>query len=154
MIKTVTHIKSECLKCPCFKVQNCLECEDFTIALDGSLAMCHGYSEYCNRDDCVIAHKERTQLQREKAFDLVRYELENAVQNHRIFASPHEGYAIIKEELDELWAEIKKREPNLDRLRKEAIQVATMGLCFVLDLCPPDVTEEVKQMLEEREGSA
>lgn len=39
-------------------------------------------------------------------------ELEEATSNYCNFNSPHEGYAIIKEELDELWIEIKKSPKN------------------------------------------
>jgi hypothetical protein len=48
---------------------------------------------------------------------------------------PHEGYAVILEELDELWAEIKRQAPDRARMKKEAIHVAAMGARFVLDLC-------------------
>jgi len=47
------------------------------------------------------------------------------------FNSSHEAYAVILEEIDELWDEIKKKEPNYDDMRKEAIQ-ATAMLCRLL----------------------
>lgn len=50
------------------------------------------------------------------------------------FASTHEGYAVILEELDELWGEIK-RNGSRERMRAEAIQVAAMAMRFVEDLC-------------------
>jgi len=49
--------------------------------------------------------------------------------------SNHEGYAVILEELDELWDEIKKQHPNNELIRKEAIQVAAMAVRFILDRC-------------------
>jgi hypothetical protein len=51
--------------------------------------------------------------------------------------TPHQGYAIILEELDELWDEIKAK-PGVrsqDRMRKEAVQVAAMALRFIVDVC-------------------
>ena len=51
------------------------------------------------------------------------------------FNSPHEGYAVIKEEVDELWEEIKKKDRDPEQLRKEAIQVGAMALRFLVDLC-------------------
>ncbi len=49
--------------------------------------------------------------------------------------SAHEGYAVILEELDELWDEVKSKNPDKARMREEAIQVAAMAARFVEDLC-------------------
>ncbi len=64
-------------------------------------------------------------------------ELTRAMSIHPSLNSAHEGYAVIKEELDELWDEIKKRSSirDNDRMREEAVQVAAMGLRFVVDVC-------------------
>ena len=53
-----------------------------------------------------------------------------AIAEHGGFASFHEGYAVLKEEVEELWAEIKANGANRDRRRihDEAIQVAAMAL--------------------------
>lgn len=50
--------------------------------------------------------------------------------------SAHEGYGVILEELDELWAHVKTKQKNrdLDAMRKEAIQVAAMALRFVVEI--------------------
>ena len=45
------------------------------------------------------------------------------------FNSDHEGYAVIKEELEEVWEEIKK--DNHQLAREEMIQVAAMAVKFV-----------------------
>ncbi len=50
------------------------------------------------------------------------------------FNSLHEGYAIIKEEFDELWEEIKLKNPNQLNLQKEAVQVGAMVLAFLVEL--------------------
>lgn len=54
------------------------------------------------------------------------------------FVNQHEAYAVILEELDELWDEIKKNQKNydLEAQRKEAIQAAAMLLRFVDELIP------------------
>jgi hypothetical protein len=54
------------------------------------------------------------------------------------FHSSHEGYAVIKEELDELWGEIKKKptDRSLRLMREECVQVGAMALRFLVDLCP------------------
>jgi hypothetical protein len=74
-----------------------------------------------------------------KALTDVSLEVNSAIYCFPPFKSCHEGYAIIKEELDELWEEIKKREhpiePVTPELKKEAIQVAAMAVRFLMDLC-------------------
>lgn len=62
-------------------------------------------------------------------------ELSRAIGTHGSMRGMHEGYAVILEELDELWDEIKKRNPDKKRARAEAIQVAAMALRFVADVC-------------------
>ncbi len=61
-------------------------------------------------------------------------ELERAVKKFGPFHNPHEGYAVLKEEVDELWDEIKGR-ADKDRMKEEAGQVAAMALRFLVDLC-------------------
>lgn len=61
-------------------------------------------------------------------------ELERATEKYGPFASSHEGYAVLKEEVDELWDAIKRNE-SPQKKREEAIQVAAMALRFVLDCC-------------------
>lgn len=51
-------------------------------------------------------------------------ELEKAIEMHDPMKSEHEGYAVILEELDELWLEVKKKQRSYFALRKEALQVA------------------------------
>lgn len=52
------------------------------------------------------------------------------------FHNHHEGYAVILEELDELWDEIKRNQRNYDLVnqRKEAIQCAAMCVRFATEL--------------------
>jgi hypothetical protein len=62
-------------------------------------------------------------------------ELEQArAWNPKPFSSPHEGYGVLLEEVDELWDEIKKQQPSCARMRAEAIQVAAMAIRFIEDL--------------------
>ena len=53
------------------------------------------------------------------------------------FYSAHEGLAIIQEEFEELKQEVFVRQTQRSntKMRKEAIQVATMALRFVIDIC-------------------
>ena len=54
------------------------------------------------------------------------------------FHNQHEGYAVILEELDELWDEVKKNQKiyDLEAQRKEAIQCAAMCIRFIAELTP------------------
>lgn len=59
-------------------------------------------------------------------------ELERAQCRFGPYASPHEGWAVIEEECDELWVEIRKG----DRVAMwdEAVQVAAVALRFHVDI--------------------
>ena len=84
-----------------------------------------------------------------KAVKEIVTEYKKAVAKFPEFNSCHEGYAVIEEELDELWAEVKKKtsQPPTNqpyspsdyqdkkKLREEAIQVAAMSLRFLIDCC-------------------
>lgn len=71
----------------------------------------------------------------DKIFDLVETEFINANEKFNIgFNSFHEGYSIIHEELDELWDNVKLKNPNPEKLKKEAKQVAAMAIRFLYDL--------------------
>jgi hypothetical protein len=63
---------------------------------------------------------------------LVRAELVRAVERFGPMTSPHEGWAVIREEVDELWDEVKTNRPHL--AADEAVQVAAMGARYLLDL--------------------
>lgn len=62
-------------------------------------------------------------------------ELVQACEKFKRFNSAHEGYAVILEELDELWDEVKKHDKNVLAMREEAIQVAAMAIRFIMDSC-------------------
>lgn len=66
---------------------------------------------------------------------LTEYEL--ASPKYPQFHSTHEGYAVIKEELDELWDMVKANKglSGNSEMRKEAIQIAAMAMRFIKDLC-------------------
>lgn len=63
-------------------------------------------------------------------------ELDEAITKYPPFNSANEGYAVILEELDELWEEVRKppTQVNLMMMRKEAIQVAAMAARMVTDV--------------------
>jgi len=61
-------------------------------------------------------------------------ELYIAMGKHAALHSTHEAYAVIQEEVDELWEEIKKRNPDRVAMRKELLQVAAMTFRMAIDL--------------------
>ena len=64
-------------------------------------------------------------------------ELTRARSKFHAFAGPHEGYAVILEELDELWDLVRAfpKRSSVDQMRSEAIQIAAMALRFIVDVC-------------------
>ena len=71
-----------------------------------------------------------------EAVALVLQELQAARLKFGPFNTQHEGYAVILEELDELWTEVKKkhRQRDPEATKREAVQVAAMSLRFLVDL--------------------
>ena len=71
------------------------------------------------------------------ALALASVELDSARSSYPEMHSLHEGYAVLLEEVDELWDEIKKKpsDTSILKVREEAIQVAAMALRIVVDLC-------------------
>jgi hypothetical protein len=76
-------------------------------------------------------------LTKEEAIELVVKELDSANEKFPLFNSSHEGYAVILEEVDELWDEIKgNKDPmSLVRQKDEAVQVAAMAIKFLMSCC-------------------
>lgn len=72
----------------------------------------------------------------ERAAAEVVVELRSAMAKFGPFKNGHEGYAVILEEVDELWNEVKnnKGDDHVTRQRHEAIQIAAMALRFVVEL--------------------
>lgn len=73
----------------------------------------------------------------------VNHEIERAVAAHGSMTNRHEAYAIIAEELDEFWDEVKKNPRKMriaeelawqENMRKELIQVAAMAIRAIYDL--------------------
>jgi hypothetical protein len=58
-------------------------------------------------------------------------EVERAEAKFAPFNSGHEGYAVIKEELDELWEHVKGNTAYSVEAYNEAKQVAAMGIRYM-----------------------
>ena len=66
-------------------------------------------------------------------------EYERATKKFGKFHTAHEGYAVLLEEVDELWEAVKlnkKKHPERnDLMMREATQVAAMAFRFLHDVC-------------------
>lgn len=64
-------------------------------------------------------------------------EVERAEQLHKPINSLHEGYAVIAEEMDEFWDQVKLRSEKRDpvAVRTELIQTAAMCVRTILNVC-------------------
>jgi hypothetical protein len=88
-----------------------------------------------------IAYFRRTATKqvedRKTALADVENELKEALANWPSFNSAHEGYGVLLEEVDELKKHVWTKQKNraLAAMRKEAIQVAAMGLRFAIEVC-------------------
>ena len=62
-------------------------------------------------------------------------EMNKAISQFPTLHSLHEGYAIMLEEVDELWEHVKMNQKRRDKeaIKKECIQIAAMALRIILD---------------------
>lgn len=93
----------------------------------------------CQEDDLFHAHRRAAvaedALARLTPLSDVVEQLEKAERKHAPMRGAHEGYAVLLEELDELWEEVKRQQVDASAMRKEALHVAAMALRFVKDVC-------------------
>lgn len=71
-----------------------------------------------------------------RALSDVENEVAAARLRHAPMQSVHEAYAVLLEEVDEFWAEVKKKREQRDRakMRDELTQVAAMAVRAIGDL--------------------
>lgn len=82
---------------------------------------------------------------------LIDGELERATERFDRFNTPHEGWAVILEEVDELWGHVRGDTGRGREAMIEAIQIATMALRYVYDLGEeplPDEENALRDYLE------
>lgn len=107
----------------------------------------------------TLTHAQ-SQGQRAHAYvQLLLTSLDKAIAKHTPMNSPHEGYAVLLEEVDELWEEVKKQSCGYGpEAVKEALHVAAMAIRFIIDTVPPSqdaaMTEAIRgRSREERCGN-
>jgi phosphoglycolate phosphatase-like HAD superfamily hydrolase len=79
----------------------------------------------------------RGQLDQDKAaliLHLIGIELADATKANGTFHNAHEGWAVLYEEVDELWEEVREKYPDEGKQLKEAVQSAAMAVRFIHDL--------------------
>lgn len=74
-------------------------------------------------------------MRRKTALRLVKEEIDRAQSQFPPMNSAHEAYAVLKEEVDELWAEVKAGNGTGHHGVSEAVQTAAMAIRYLLDLC-------------------
>ena len=66
---------------------------------------------------------------------LIETEFRSASAKHDALHTPHEGWALLLEEVDELWVEVKKKPKSrsVGLMAGEAVQVGAMAARFIYD---------------------
>jgi hypothetical protein len=93
------------------------------------------------------------------AFAAVEEEFSEARRKYKPFNSFHEGYAVLEEEVDELWDEVKRKPSarSMDAMRAEAVQVAAMAMRILVELCEEPspmarAAEAIREKAKSEEG--
>jgi len=93
--------------------------------------------------------RQEREMRRKIAMDKVYHEYLLAMSSNPPFNTAHEGWAVIKEEMDELWDLVKSNKKPHGRatldMETEATQVAAMAVRFLIDLCPVDEDETIEE---------
>jgi hypothetical protein len=97
------------------------------------------------QDAAINPVKVYYDYQRSQALMEVLAEFERATLINGSFHSAHEAYAIMLEEVDELWDEVKKNSSKRDynNMRLEAVQIAAVALRFLVDITPVPLEDGV-----------
>ncbi len=93
-------------------------------------------------------------MNKKTALRLVKDELTRATSDFGPMHSPHEGYAVLKEEVDELWTEVRDGNGRGHRGLSEAVQCAAMSLRYLIDLCDDATADEHDRKVVEHERKA
>lgn len=64
----------------------------------------------------------------------VKVELDKAISKHKGMNSAHEAYAVLLEEMDEFWDEVKQQKLDKAKALKELLQISAMAQRAIIDL--------------------
>lgn len=112
---------------------------------DGSLLASWSTQE----DGTHIPGYSRADHQRANAYLVeVMDQLEKAMKKHKPFPTDKHGFAVIWEEVDELWDEVKSQEgARSPEAVKELLQIACCCIRFIVDLIPREMDEKIARHL-------
>lgn len=68
--------------------------------------------------------------------DNIRVEVLKAIHKHAPMNGPHEAFAVLKEEVDEYWDEVKADRGRQASARMELIQIGAMAVRALIDTNP------------------
>lgn len=113
----------------------CPQCNCTASPEESGCGACRNYGTVKATKDKIHTARTITSLMEE-----IRAEVTRAMALHAPFNSAHEGYAVMDEEVDELWDHVKVKQGHRDieAMRHEAIQVAAMAIRFAIDICTPE----------------
>ena len=76
-------------------------------------------------------------MNEDRAIEKIMSEFYRASELYPTLHSNHEAYAVIKEEVDELWDEIKKEKSirGNEKIKTELIQIGAMVVRYLNNLC-------------------
>jgi tetrahydromethanopterin S-methyltransferase subunit H len=90
-----------------------------------------------------------------KSIKTIITEYNHTIIKHAPFHSTYEGWALIKQKVDELWEEVKKEESgdSKEAMLKEAAQIGAMAMRFIIDLGIDDKPVKVSTISEDKKSN-
>lgn len=82
----------------------------------------------------MSATREEVEPRIDAILAMVKEEVLAAAIKHKPMNSAHEGHSVLREEVEELWDHVKADTGYDQAAMDEAVQVAAMGVRYVLDL--------------------
>lgn len=73
-------------------------------------------------------------MKKEQLAHLILGELQRAEEKHPDFPSAHHGYAVLKEELEELWEHVREDTGHTIKAAAEAAQLAATAMRYILNV--------------------
>jgi hypothetical protein len=136
MLSTEEEVASipKCSKCGLNKIDHITRTD-----INNKIVQVNICNECNNKLNLIDSRKilqEGSLINRSSAISVdVIQEIIKATKVHGKFNGPHEGWAVIMEEVDELWDEVKAKHHDKNKMRNECIQIAAMAFRYIMDIC-------------------